>query len=329
MIYFTTITDCILAIKDNLKVLQINTIRITDLESYQKFCDTFSIDEFRSSIREYRDINGRENLKQELRLILSTIKDYSKFYNENQISLNSMDPSCLLRNLIKPIELKETLAYRKQIPTNKSITVLKGNYEQMSLRFSDEHPEMITILKKINLLEKEKEKLLNLYNEWVLERKILEKKYNNLLSFKFYYVLQKLETIKEIIEEDYIENIEILNLNFNNDLLEIINEYFTRSLTAVSAKDFFNNFELSGLKVEKKKMSDTKLYFLIDSLANTIKDKLQKEKWINTSLDYFEKKRHIYDKKKTYEKEFYEKIITNEVKENHFVNRLSKAIQMI
>jgi hypothetical protein len=327
--YFTIITDCILAIKDSLKVLKIKNIRITDLEGYQKFCDTFSIDEFRSSIREYRDINGKENLKQELRLILSTIKDYSKFYSENQISLNSINPSFLLDSLLKPIELQETLAYRKQVPTNKSITILKGNYEQMSLRFSDEHPEMITILKKIHILEKEKEGLINIYNEWVKERKTLEKKYNSLLSFKFCYVLQKLKIIEEIIEEDYLENIELLNLNFNNDLLGIINEYFRPTLTAVSAKDFFNNFELSGLKVGKKKMSDTKLYFLIDSLANTIKDKLQKENWINTSLDYFEKKRHIYDKKKTYEKEFYEKIITNEVKENHFVNKLSKAIQMI
>ncbi|QNK76243.1 hypothetical protein H7F37_08760 [Winogradskyella sp. PAMC22761] len=329
MMYFTTITDCILAIKDNLKVLQINTIRITDLESYQKFCDTFSIDEFRSSIREYRDINGKENLKQELRLILSTIKDYSKFYSENQIRLNSINTSFLLDILLKPIVLEEQRAYNKMLPVNKSITELKGNYESTCWKLSWEHPKSLAILKNIETLEKEKKELKDVYIEWYEYRKQLIEKYNNHLSFKFYNVLLKLEIIKEIIEEDYLENIELLNLNFNNDLLEIINEYFRPTLTAVSAKDFFNNFELSGLKVEKNKMSDTKLYFLIDSLANTIKDKLLEEKWINTSLDYFEKKRHIYDKKKTYEKKFYEKIIAKEVKENHFVYRLSKAIQMI
>ena len=322
MIYFTKITDCILAIKDNLKALHVENISITDLEDYQKFCEIFSIEEFRSSIREYRDINGSENLKQELRLILSVFKEYSNFYRENQIDLNSIDTSHLLRKLIKPIVQQETLAYRKQLPINKSITELTGNYENMSLRFSDNQPEITAILKKLNILKKEKEGLLNIYNEWVDERKTLERKYSKMLSFKFDNVLLKLETIREIIEEDYLENIELLNLNFNNDLLEIINEYFTPTLTANSAKDFFNNFELSGLKVEKKKMSNTKLYFLIDSLANTIKDEIQQEKWINTALNYFDKNRDIYDKKKTFEKR-------NANHDNDFANILLKTIQTI
>ena len=319
MIYFTKITDCILAIKDNLKVLQVENISIKDLEDYQIFCEIFSIDEFRASIRVYRDINGSESLKQELRLILSSIKDYSKFYKKNQIKLNSIDNIYLLRTLIKPIEKQETLAYRKQLSTNKSITELKGNYESMSLRLPDKHPKIIAVLKEIRNLEKEKERQLNFYHEWTQERETLERKYSNFLSFKFDNLLQKLEAIKEIIEEDYIENIEVLNLNFNNDLLEILNKYFTPTLTLNSAKDFFNNFELSGLRVEKKKMSDTKLYFLIDSFSNTITGDPQKEKWINRALDYFDKKKYVYDKKKTFEK-------SKAYQDDNFANLLLNAI---
>jgi len=322
MIYFAKISDCILAIKDNLRILQVENISITDLEVYQKFCEIFSIEEFRSSIREYRGVNGSVNLKQELRLILSVYKDYSKFYKEHQTDLNSIDTSYLLRTLIKPIEQQETLAYRKQLPINKSITELTGNYEFRSLQFSDNDPKITSILKELNILKKEKEGLLNVYYEWVEKRKTLERKYSNMLSFKFSNVILKLETISKIIEEDYLENTELLNLNFNNDLLEIINEYFTPTLTVNSAKDFFNNFELSGLKVKKKKMSNTKLYFLIDSLSNSIKDEIQKEKWINTALNYFDQNRDIYDKKKTYEK-------SKANDDNDFANILLKTLQTI
>ena len=329
MMYFKTITDCILSIKDDLKVLQIKSIRITDLENFQKFCYIFSADKFRGSIREYRDTNGRENLKQELRLILSAIKDYSKFYSENQISLNSIDTIYLLKTLIKPIELQETLAYRKQIPTNKSITKLTGDYENMSLRLSDKHPEIIAILKKIQILKKEKEGLLKIYKEWIEERKALERKYNNLLGFKFYNVLLNLKKIEKIIEEDYLENTELLNLNFNNDLLEIINEYFTPSLTAVSAKDFFNETELSGIKIEKKKMSKTKFYFLILCLSENIKNSNIKDKWIDSILNYFGEIRDHFDKKKNHEQTKCDKITISEEKQNHFASKLLNAIKKV
>ncbi|WP_340832382.1 hypothetical protein [Polaribacter sejongensis] len=327
--YFKTITDCILSIKDDLKVLQIKSIRITDLENFQKFCYIFSADKFRGSIREYRDTNGRENLKQELRLILSAIKDYSKFYSENQISLNSIDTIYLLKTLIKPIELQETLAYRKQIPTNKSITKLTGDYENMSLRLSDKHPEIIAILKKIQILKKEKEGLLNIYNEWIEERKTLERKYYNLLGFNFYNLLLNLEAIENIIEQDYLENIELLSLNFNNDLLEMINEYFTPPLTAVSAKDFFNEIQLSGIKLEMKKMSDTKFYFFVDCLSKTIKGENHKEIWIKEILDYFEKDRGVFDKKKTFEKTKYDGLKGIDKIQNNFAYKLLNAIQKV
>lgn len=327
MMYFTTITDCILAIKDNLKVLEIKNIRITDLECYQKFCEMFSIDEFRSSIREYRDIKGRENLKQELRLILSAIKDYTKFYNENRIGLNSVNTFHLLDTLLKPIILDEERAYRKITPINKSISELNKNHENVSWKLSLEHPTAVSILKKIEILEREKKELKDAYKKCCENRKQLIKKYNKHLSFKFYNVLLKLKIIENIIEEDYLENIEILNLNFNNDLLEIINKYFTPPLTAVSAKDFFNEIQLSGIKLEKKKISKTKLYFFIDCLYNTIGNDNYKEKWLDTILDYFDVKRDTFYKKKSFEKTKRDEMKDGEEKQNHFVSKLLNAIK--
>ena len=90
MNYFKKITEYILNIKDNLKILQISNIRINDLENYQKILEIFSTDKFRCSIRDYREINGKENLSQELKLVLSGIRDFSKFYKEHQIHLNAI-----------------------------------------------------------------------------------------------------------------------------------------------------------------------------------------------------------------------------------------------
>ena len=329
MIYFKTITDCILSIKDDLKVLQLKNIRITDLDNYQKFCNIFSIDKFRSSIREYRVINGRENLKQDLRLILSAIKDYSKFYDENLINLNSVDTFQLLDNLLKPVILEEQRAYNRMLPVNKSITELKGNYESVCWKLSWEHSKAKAIFKKIEILEREKKELKDIYLEWYEDRKELIKKYSNHLSFKFYDVLLKLEIIENIIEQDYVENIELLSLNFNNDLLEIINEYFTPPLTAVSAKDFFNEIQLSGINVEKKKMSKTKFYFFVLCLSETIKNRNHEEEWIDTILNYFGEIRDHFDKKKNHEKTICDKIKISEEKQNHFAYKLLNAIKKV
>ena len=329
MNYFKKITEYILNIKDNLKILQISNIRINDLENYQKILEIFSTDKFRCSIRDYREINGKENLSQELKLVLSGIRDFSKFYKEHQIHLNAIDTSNLLSNLLKPIELEEQSAYRKILPVNKSITELEGNYESTCFKHYQEHPKSLSILNQIEILKREKKQLKNVYLEWYETREELIKKYSNLLSFKFYDVFQKLQIIEEIIKEDYLENIEVLNLNFNDELLDIINKYFTPTLNALSAKDFFNEPNKTVLQIKKKKMSDTKLYFLIDSLAGTIKDETQREKWINMMLNYFDKKRVIYDKKKSYEKSIYKEITSIELKEKNFVHRVLKGINKV
>lgn len=316
MINLECIADSIFAIKDRIKIVQIHQIKLEDIAVFSKFCEVFNESEFRQSIRVYRNTQGKENLKQELELILRVVNDYSKFYNHNKRSLETIELSRLLRNYLKPFELDKDRAHKRLLPINKTITELSSKYESANWNLSENDPKIKRIYEDLISAKKEHLAFKEVYLQKIRVYDENLRKNNSLLSFKFSSLLEKLSTVSNIIIEDYIDPIELFKRTFNDDLIDKINEVFEPNLNNDSAKDFFNNISTTDQNLKLKKNPDTKFYFLIDSLSEKIKDDELKNKWINSILLYFDKRESVYNKKKRYEKQ----------KDSEFAKKITEAL---
>lgn len=301
MIQLGDITDSILNIKDLVKLISIRDdglkIEIDDFKVLHQFESIFCKDSFRKSARNYRNLNGRENLNEELALILKAISYFSKFYDANQMILDQVNKDDLITREVEFYNNQVQLVNREIVKLNKKISDVSTQIEILELTLNFENLEYDNlILMKTGLIGEHTSLKLK-----KIERQFNHKKQTSLYSktSSFSEISKSYSILKIIIEDDFQEPRNLFPDKFSKDSLEIINSIFEPSLDENSARKLFNKIHSSGLNIKYKYRKKLRACNLIYQLSETIKDEELKSLWINDILNYFVIDEDLYDKKKT------------------------------
>lgn len=298
MIKLGDITDSTLKIKDLVKssTNRKNGIifKIDDFKVLHQFESIFCIDSFRKSARNYRNLNGRENLDEELTLILKAISYFSKFYEANKLILDQINKDDLITKEVEFYDKEVKLVHKKIVKLEKRISNLLININKIEY---SEHPEYDNLILMKTRLYSE----LTTLNLEKTEKQINHKRQTLLYSktSSFSEISKSYSMLKFLIEDDLQEPRNLFPDKFSKGSLEIINRILEPSLDADSARKLFNKIHSSGLNIKYKYRKKTKTCNLIYQLSETIKDEELKSLWINDILNYFVIDEELYDKKKT------------------------------
>lgn len=253
--------------------------------------------DFRKAISIYRIKYGKEELNEELKLIIKSAKLISNFYLINQKTIDQIGIYKLLSEKLNYLKLPVDIAYEELKKISYELTLINGKIESMSWKVSMESSEMkVLLLTKINIkeefkiLEKEYQECLDEYN----------KQFNIESRFsKFSSAFEKLTDLIAIIESNYLQPNKIFEKMISEDSLEFLNELFEPSFDKSSAIDFLNTYGNSHLPVRIKYRKEASVMYLIYRVSELIKDEKLKMLWVNAKCKALNIKKSTYDKKRT------------------------------
>ena len=272
-------------------------IRIDDFKVLYQFETLFSKDLFRKSVRNYRNLYGRDNLNEELALIQKGISYFSKFYEANQIELDQTNKDEIISKEVEFYDNEIKLVHKKIEEIEKEISDLSA--KAFKIEYSEDPDYEDLILKKTSLigdcttLKLEQNKM-----------RFKKRKYTSLYSktSSFSEINNSYSILKFLIENELEEPKILFPDKFSDESLEIINSIFEPPLNKNSARKFFNKIHSSGVEIKYKDRKKTKACNVIYQLSKTIVDQEIKSLWEHDILNYFGIDKDLFDKKKTYSK---------------------------
>ena len=299
MIQLGDTTDSILKIKDLVKLIsnredEIN-IKIDDLKILYKFQSVFWIDSFRKVVRDYRNMNGRENLNEELTLILKGISYFSRFYESNQVILDQVDIHDLIEKEVD-IYVKEEQSINKEVvKLSKKISDLSIQIDSKANQLYYVHPEVQKLVTLDTVLIEER---IEIKKEQRRKNVIYKEQLSiNTKISRFSEISKSYSLLKGLIEEEFLEPNNYFSKSLSEESLNFLNSLFVPHLNPTTANQLLNRIHNSGLSIKFKKGKKHKMCYLINILSKIIEDEEKSSIWREDMRLYLNIEKSIYDRK--------------------------------